>query len=395
MKKILLLQCFFLVVFSALAQNYKAFSPFYKETVKGDMLMVGNSVLNAGVNPNQPYIGSHGHNALIDLNYTNVVPATGVFNSSSANVANPNVNASCLKVKGAYLYWAAAYTRERELNQNPKFERSKFKNIKFKTPNASSYTDLVGDLVYDGYDVLSSRPNQNDSQRAYVYKKDVTSILTAEAATRGGRFDGTYTVANLMAPKGNESTGVGYAAGWTLVIVYEDLSKPSRYITLFDGFSAVNNINSLAIPISGFKTVPTGPVRAKFGFAALEGEIGISGDKLSINTDKGTYGISAPGRNLNNFFNSTITDENGVNTSRNPASTNLFGFDVGLFNLPPSIFNNNATSATLLPYTNQDAYYPFLFAFNVEVVEPHVVMEKRVYKGSQDITGNRGGVTVN
>lgn len=396
MKKILLLQCFFLVAFSALAQNYKAFSPFYKETVKGDMLMVGNSVLNAGVNPNQPYTGSHGHNALIDLNYTNVAPATGVFNSSSANVANPNVNASCLKVKGAYLYWSAAYTRERELNQtSPKFERSKFKNIKFKTPNASSYTDLVGELVYDGYDVLSSRPNQNDSQRAYVYKKDVTSILTAEAATRGGRFDGTYTVANLMAPKGNESTGVGYAAGWTLVIVYEDLSKPSRYITLFDGFSAVNNINSLAIPISGFKTVPTGPVRAKFGFAALEGEIGISGDKLSINTDKGTYGISAPGRNLNNFFNSTITDENGVNTSRNPASTNLFGFDVGLFNLPPSIFNNNATSATLLPYTNQDAYYPFLFAFNVEVVEPHVVMEKRVYKGNQDITGNRGGVTVN
>ena len=396
MKKILLLQCFFLVVFSALAQNYKTFLPFYKETVKGDMLMVGNSVLNAGVNPNQPYIGSHGHNALIDLNYTNVVPATGVFNSSSANVANPNVNASCLKVKGAYLYWSAAYTRERELNQtSPKFERSKFKNIKFKTPNASSYTDLVGELVYDGYDVLSSRPNQNDSQRAYVYKKDVTSILTAEAATRGGRFDGTYTVANLMAPKGNESTGVGYAAGWTLVIVYEDLSKPSRYITLFDGFSAVNNINSLAIPISGFKTVPTGPVRAKFGFAALEGEIGISGDKLSINTDKGTHNISAPGRNLNNFFNSTITDENGVNTSRNPASTNLFGFDVGLFNLPPSIFNNNATSATLLPYTNQDAYYPFLFAFNVEVVEPHVVMEKRVYKGSQDITGNRGGVTVN
>ena len=52
MKKILLLQCFFLVAFSALAQNYKAFSPFYKETVKGDMLMVGNSVLNAGVNPN-------------------------------------------------------------------------------------------------------------------------------------------------------------------------------------------------------------------------------------------------------------------------------------------------------------------------------------------------------
>ena len=396
MKRIILLYCFFLVVFSALAQNYKAFSPFYNETVKGDMLMVGNTVLNPNSDPNQAYTGSHGDNSQIDLKFTNIAPAAGVFNSSSANVANPNVNASCLKVKAAYLYWSAAYTQERVNNQtNPKFERSKFKNIKFKTPNASSYTDLVGDLVYDGNDVLSSRPNSDNSQRAYVYKKEVTNILKTEAATRAGRFDGTYTVANLMAPKGYEGSGVGYAAGWTLVIVYEDLSKPSRYITLFDGFSAVNQNNNPTIPISGFKTVPTGPVRAKFGFAALEGELGISGDRLSIQTSKGTQAISAPGRNVNNFFNSSITNENGANTNRNPASTNLFGFDVGLFNLPTTLFANNATSATLIPYSNQDAYYPFLFAFNVEVVEPHVVMEKRVYKGSQDITDNKGGVKVN
>jgi len=396
MKRIILLHCFFLVVFSALAQNYKAFSPFYNETVKGDMLMVGNTVLNPNSDPNQAYTGSHGDNSQIDLKFTNIAPAAGVFNSSSANVANPNVNASCLKVKAAYLYWSAAYTQERVNNQtNPKFERSKFKNIKFKTPNASSYTDLVGDLVYDGNDVLSSRPNSDNSQRAYVYKKDVTNILKTEAAARAGRFDGTYTIANLMAPKGYEGSGVGYAAGWTLVIVYEDLSKPSRYITLFDGFSAVNQNNNPTIPISGFKTVPTGPVRAKFGFAALEGELGISGDRLSIQTSKGTQAISAPGRNVNNFFNSSITNENGANTNRNPASTNLFGFDVGLFNLPTTLFANNATSATLIPYSNQDAYYPFLFAFNVEVVEPHVVMEKRVYKGSQDITDNKGGVKVN
>jgi len=384
MKKFIILQCFFLATFSVVwSQNYVNFGIRYQNTIKGDMIVVGNSILNVGDYPaNQDYKGTQGDNSQIILNYTNVVPETGIFNSSSAVVPDPNPSSNCKKVLKAYLYWAAAYTKERIDNQtNPKLERSKFKNVKFKV-GSGNYIDIEGEKVYDADNILSGSGLYN-SQRAYVYRKEVTQYLTS--------INNTYTVGNIQAPYGEETTGVGYAAGWTLVIVYEDLTKPSRNVTIFDGFSVVNRNNNPTIDISGFKTVPTGPVNAKIGFAALEGELGITGDRLDMRKKNGTFqSLSAPGRSANNFFNSTITDENGVNTSRNPASENLLGFDAGIFELEngsKAFLGNNDTSTKFNPISTQDAYYPFMFAFNVEVIAPHIVMEKRVFNAAgKDVT---------
>jgi len=270
MKKLLLLQCFFWATLSvAFGQNYIPFSVRYQGTVKGDMIVVGNTILSP--QGNQDYTGTHSDNSGIDMKYINVVPDSGVFNSSSATVLDPNPASTCKKVVRAYLYWAAAYTQERIDNQtSPRLERSKFKNVKFKVGSAA-YRDLVGELVYDGNDIVSTNGGIYDGQRAYVYRAEVTNYLN-------GTIANTYTVGNIQAPKGTESTGVGYAAGWTLVIVYEDLTREARNITVFDGFSVVNRDNNPTINISGFKTVPTGPVKAKIGFAALEGELGIKGD---------------------------------------------------------------------------------------------------------------------
>ena len=384
MKKFIILQCFFLATFSVVwSQNYVNFGIRYQNTIKGDMIVVGNSILNVGDYPaNQDYKGTQGDNSQITLNYTNVAPETGIFNSSSAVVADPNPSSNCKKVLKAYLYWAAAYTQERVDNQtNPKLEKSKFKNVKFKV-GSGNYIDLEGEKVYDADNILSGSGVYN-SQRAYVYRKEVTQYLSSIA--------NTYTVGNIQAPYGKETTGVGYAAGWTLVIVYEDLTKPSRNVTIFDGFSVVNRNNNPTIDISGFKTVPTGPVKAKIGFAALEGELGITGDRLDMRKKNGTFeSLSAPGRSESNFFNSTITNENGVNTSRNPASENLLGFDAGIFELENGskvFLGNNDTSTKFNPISTQDAYYPFMFAFNVEVIAPHIVMEKRVFNAAgKDVT---------
>ena len=384
MKKFIILQCFFLATFSVVwSQNYVNFGIRYQNTIKGDMIVVGNSILNVGDYPaNQDYKGTQGDNSQITLNYTNVVPETGIFNSSSAVVPDPNPSSNCKKVLKAYLYWAAAYTKERIDNQtNPKLEKSKFKNVKFKV-GSGNYIDIEGEKVYDADNILSGSGLYN-SQRAYVYRKEVTQYLTS--------INNTYTVGNIQAPYGKETTGVGYAAGWTLVIVYEDLTKPSRNVTIFDGFSVVNRNNNPTIDISGFKTVPTGPVKAKIGFAALEGELGITGDRLDMRKKNGTFqSLSAPGRSATNFFNSTITDENGVNTRRNPASENLLGFDAGIFELENGskvFLGNNDTSTKFNPISTQDAYYPFMFAFNVEVIAPHIVMEKRVFNAAgKDVT---------
>ncbi|MFJ1473377.1 T9SS type B sorting domain-containing protein [Capnocytophaga cynodegmi] len=390
-----------------LAQNYESFKIRHHETVKGDMLLVGNSILNVSepdypfyhADPNSPYRGSHGNNAYVNLDYIDIDRDGSTFNSSSAGIKSPNPRTSCLKVKKAYLYWAAAYTQERINRQtNPRLERAKFKNVKFKTPNRP-YVDLTGEVVYDGNHVVSSASwNEQDYQRAYVYMADVTQYLEREANDRNGAFDGNYTVANIMAPKGREETGVGYAAGWTLVVIYEDQTQPSRHITLFDGFSVFNDTNrSLDIPITGFQTIPSGNVNAKLAFAALEGERGISGDGLRIKSPSNQAGvlIDVPGRTSTsnpNFFNSQITDLNGANTNRTPASANLLGFDAGIFQVPNAgnrLIRNNSTSATIAPFTQRDAYFPFMMAFNVEVIAPVIDLEKRVFKvtSNSDVTG--------
>jgi len=380
MKKILVfLAIFFIATLAVVAQDVSFNPPFFQQTVKGDMIVVGNSILNVGNYPaNAPYTGTHGHNARIELNYIDVDGDNSTFNSSAANVKEPS-STCAKKVVKAYLYWASTYTEERINNQkSPRIEKSKFKNVKFKV-GTGNYHDLVGTVIYDGGHIVSSVWGGVDAQKAYVYRAEVTNLLSG--------IGGTYTVGNIQAPHGTENSGVGYAAGWTLVIVYEDLARESRNISLFNGFSVVGAGKSPNINISGFKTVPTGPVKAKIGFAALEGELGIEGDQLWINGKKLT---SVPARDGDNFFNSKVTDEGGANLDRDPASTNLLGFDIGIFNLPNNakdILNNNATSAIIRPYSTGDAYYPFFFAFNVEVIAPHIVMEKRVFNAAgKDVT---------
>ena len=393
MKKILLLQCFFLAAMWAAMAQEVPFKILYQGTIKGDMIVVGNTIINEGDYPANTIESTGISNARIDMNFTDV-DNESTFNSSSATVKDPNPSSTCKKVLRAYLYWAAAYTKERVDNQAAHLERSKFKNVKFKVGATGTYKEIEGIPIYDKYEIVSSvfnsgDPRYNDhGQRVYVYRADVTKLLNGIA--------NTYTVADMQAPIGKERSGVGYAAGWTLVIIYEDTKRESRNITLFDGFSVVGVNKSPDISVSGFKTVPSPlPVNAKIAFAALEGEVGIPGDQLKIVTDKtGINGavISAPDRDVDNFFNSSVTDENGINNNRNPNIRNLLGFDTGIFNLANngnSILDNDTTTATIKPYSTGDAYYPFMFGFNVEVIAPQIVMEKRVFNDKgDDITGN-------
>ena len=404
MKRIILLQCFFLAaIWAAVAQT-----PFNKRgnslTVKGDMIVVGNSILTSD---DSSYANDRKKDNSIELKYIDIDGDGNTFNSSSANVKNPNTSSTCgLKIVKAYLYWAAAYKQGDASGYSKKLDPSKFNKIKFKQ-GSGSYNTITGEKIHSDDDNNVSR-NHN----VYVCVADVTQYVTSIN-------NETFTVADVQAPYGAYQ-GNGYAAGWTLFIIYEDTTKPARNITLFDGFEVVNTDNSPEIKVSGFTTVPSPlPVNAKIAFAALEGESYLGGDEIKIKTNK-TNGnqikITAPGREddsvqhcyyvytwyggrrlecgeaiKSNFFNSTITNENGVNVNRNPAYTNLYGFDAGIFDLQNngnSIIGNDTTEASFYPSTTQDVFYPFMFAFNVEVITPQIVMEKRVYdSNNNDITG--------
>ena len=357
MKQIILLQCFFLAaIWVATAQTQTTFNERYKATVKGDMIVVGNTVI--GTTKTGDYNGGGDNNGTVQV-YVDIDDDPTTFNSSSAEVKDPNPSGVCPRiVKKAYLYWAG--NAETTIVNNSE-------KVKFKIDNGSYY-DILGTAIL----------RQNN---LYIYRADVTDKLTKVA--------GTYTVANVQIANGRLNS----AAGWVLFIVYEDTSKPARNISLFDGSTVVTEKKHPTVKVSGFKTVPAPlPVNAKLAFAALEGDASGGGDRMRITTNKIiNETLSPPGRPANNFFNSTLTDENGINYNRKPKSKNLLGFDAGIFKLENAnnrILDNDTNEANFFFTSNGDWYYPFIFAFSVEVIEPTVLMSKRVFNAAnQDVTG--------
>lgn len=369
MKRIILLQCFFLAaIWVATAQTQTTFNERYKATVKGDMIVVGNTVIGTtktGDNNNRNLNNNDVKQVYIDIDND-----SNTFNSSSAEVKDPNPTSACpRKVKKAYLYWASFPLSERNDWLTTKVDKSKVNKVKLKIDNGA-YQEIIGDEVYDNKSTI------------FIYRADITDKLNKVA--------GTYTVADLQAGQGR---GWGLTAGWTLFIVYEDTSKPARNITLFDGYTEVDAGHPRTVKVSGFKTVPAPlPVNAKIAFAAVEGDATGTGDQLKITTNKiSNEVLYAPDRPYNNFFNSTITDENGINYNRKPKSNNMLGFDIGVFKLENAnkrILGNDTTEASLHLTSAGDYYVPFMFAFNVEVIEPIVLMSKRVFNSAnQDVTG--------
>ena len=369
MKRIILLQCFFLAaIWVATAQTQTTFNERYKATVKGDMIVVGNTVIGTtktGDNNNRNLNNNDVKQVYIDIDND-----SNTFNSSSAEVKDPNPTSACpRKVKKAYLYWASFPLSERNDWLTTKVDKSKVNKVKFKIDNGA-YQEIIGDEVYSNKSTI------------FIYRADITDKLNKVA--------GTYTVADLQAGQGR---GWGLTAGWTLFIVYEDTSKPARNITLFDGYTEVDAGHPRTVKVSGFKTVPAPlPVNAKIAFAAVEGDATGTGDQLKITTNKiSNEVLYAPDRPYNNFFNSTITDENGINYNRKPKSNNMLGFDIGVFKLENAnkrILGNDTTEASLHLTSAGDYYVPFMFAFNVEVIEPTVLMSKRVFNSAnQDVTG--------
>ncbi|NRB60967.1 MAG: T9SS type B sorting domain-containing protein [Winogradskyella sp.] len=356
----------------AYAQNYVPFTPRFNEDLKGDIVLIGNNILGPN---NNPFNNNNVYNHNVNMQYIDIDSDPTTFSSSSADLEIPNPN--CYRIIYAGLYWGAV---------NPGSEP--ITNVKLKGP-VGDYNDITGTLIFDAN---GSSVDGGDSF-SYACFADVTDIVTAYGS---GTDLGTYTVANVSSGVGQTSTfspynGTGQSAGWSLFIVYEDPTLPGKSITSFDGFSAISvpggNPN-LDIPVDGFRTVPApAPVRANFAFATLEGDKPILGDRLRLNG----VSLSTVDRPVTNFFNSSVTqlDATPVN-NRVPNSTNTLGFDTGTIAIPNpgnSVIANDATSGTIRLETSGDTYFPYFFAFAVEIIEPNIVLTKIV----EDESGNNIG----
>ena len=368
-----MLLCFGLQLHS---QNYEPFAPRFNEDLKGDIVLIGNNILgpdNNAFNDNSIY----NHN--VDMRYIDIDGDASTFSSSSADLDIPNPN--CYRIKYAGLYWGAV---------NPGTES--ITDVKFQGPSGG-YNDIQGTIIYDA----NGTTVDGGDSFSYACFADVTDIVTSFGS---GADLGTYTVANVSSQEGETSNftpynGTGQSAGWSLFIVYEDPTLPGKSITSFDGFSAISVAGgnpNLDIPVDGFRTVPApAPVRANFAFATLEGDSPILGDRLRLNG----VSLSTADRPASNFFNSSVTQLSALPVNnRVPNSTNTLGFDTGVIAIPNpgnSVIANDATSGTIRLETSGDTYFPYFFAFAVEIIEPNIVLTKIV----EDDAGNDiGGQTV-
>jgi large repetitive protein len=358
------------------AQNLVPFSPRYDQAIKGDILLIGNS--NVGLHVSNPYNGNSTNDGVNAAVYVDIDGDSSTFNSSSADLDVPSDD-SCYVIVYAGLYWSAVVDGDEPIS-----------DIKFKVPGGA-YEDITGTEIY-----YQNATNNNQSN-TYAYYHDVTDMLTALPDP-----EGTYSVANISTLVGPKPNSEGLSAGWSLFVVYEDPLLPSKYITSFDGFTKITSSINETFPVSGFNTIPTGPVRAKFAFSTIEGDRGYSGDYLRLNgsTISVTNNAGTTIRPGNNFFNSSVSDINPVTntselfTNRTPNSSNTLGFDAGIINIPNpgnSLIANNATSANISLGSNLDIYYYYFSAFAIEIIAPNIVLTKIV---EDDLGNDIGGELV-
>jgi choice-of-anchor A domain-containing protein/uncharacterized repeat protein (TIGR01451 family) len=317
---------FFIVLFniSVYSQVTVPFSVRYAANEKGDIQIVGNTLMTC------PAGGCSGNNNDYAMRYVDIDGDASTNNSSSADFTLP----ASSSVLWAGLYWNGVSTA------------SARNTCLIKVPGASSYTSLTG-ITYDN---------------SYGYQgfKDVTSLVSSAGS-------GTYTVANVLS-----TTGSNEWAGWALVIVYRDPSKPQRNLTVFDGLALVSTTDpNVNITISGFSTPLYGPVNVALGVVAYDGDQSFTGDAFRFNGTTLTNSLNP----ADNFFNSSITRFGTAITAKNPNYSNQLGLDIDVVDATGTLANG-ATSAVINLTTGGESYNPGVVTTCIDLYAPDLDIAK-------------------
>ncbi|MFF5226281.1 beta strand repeat-containing protein [Dactylosporangium sp. NPDC000521] len=342
---------------SAAADIVDAFRPVYSVNDSGSIVLRGNANLTCDdTSPtctaarNGGGTGGQLNNNGYKMRHVDVDDEPTV-NSSTADLPVPD-GATVLY---AGLFWGGDTAPG---TGTPAPDESRRNTVKFKVPGGA-YRTITANRLTDVTTFPGHRPYQGYA--------DVSSLV----AGAGG---GTYAVADIQA-----ATGVNdrYAA-WSLAVVLHDPAQPVRNLVVYDGFGSVRGITpadaTVSIPVTGFQTPPTGAVTTSLGAVAYEGDAGSGGDSVRLD---GTPLTDA--RNpATNFFNSTVSDHGAAVTARNPADTNLLGFDIDQVDAS-GVLANGANSATITLQTTAvtgETFYPGVITFATDLYAPRLTAVK-------------------
>ncbi|HEY1403783.1 MAG TPA: hypothetical protein VGB05_06635, partial [Pyrinomonadaceae bacterium] len=243
---------------------------------RGNIALVGNSLMSCRArNSNNCAVtrsgGVTGSNSDYPAEFIDSDGNNTTLNSSSATLTLPS---------GSTVLWAGLYWGARSTN----ITRDQ---IKFRPANSGFYSTLIAAQ-------LDSTTATSNAYQGFV---DVTAQVQSARS-------GTYWAADIEAETGQDTTG--FYAGWSLIVVYQDVNQPLRNLTVFDGFASVSNGNNVTTTANGLLTPTTGVYNAYAGMVTYEGDQGINGDSFQItntSTNVSTT-ISDTPNPPNNFFNS-------------------------------------------------------------------------------------------
>jgi uncharacterized repeat protein (TIGR01451 family) len=352
---------------TAHSQLITAFSPVKTVTQKGDITFAANSITQCtgtGVTCTNgraeiPPAGTTNNQTTgITIGYIDNDGSTGIaaqtFSSSSATLDMGGI-AGC-GVIYAYLVWGGFVT-------TGSTNYAKRDSVYFLAPGGTAYNKMKADTKVD---------NTSPYNATYHCYKDVTALVKAAGP-------GSYTIGNVVAATG----GTNQFAGWTLIVIYSDVSKPLKNLSIFRGLAGVSGTNSVQFGISGFFTPPSpAPVNVKLGIVAYDGDravpntysSGLAGDSLKFN------GVAVSnGKNpQTDIFNSTITVDN-AEIVRTPAYTNTLGYDadiITLANATYSYLGNSASGATIRISSGGETILTDIVTTAIDVFEPEMRFDK-------------------
>ncbi|MGP1580087.1 MAG: DUF3344 domain-containing protein [Wolinella sp.] len=321
----------------------RTFRKFFHETIRGNLLLIGNTVLGER------------RGALVQC------PAPGVrngeidaklFEKSSATLSLPTGST----IRKAFLYWQGTTADLADANK-----------IRLYSPNsATPHTITAQSEKFNYYDIAQ------DSHARYAYQgvADVTQYVTGA---------GIYTIKDLKTMEGkdkpltDDSGDSGYHGGWALAVVYESPGEAVRQIMLYDGFKEINpsktkSTASEQIVVDGFKVPNELPLDSHLYLFVGGADAQIGKNELLLN-DRALGNLRTD--STSHLFNAHISPN-----ERAPQCINNLGTDIHRYNIGRSganLLQGTTAKFTLTSdYLNSqkmgDVFYPGFLGLTVNSI---------------------------
>ena len=372
--------------------NPKPFNSVFSANTTGNVLIFGNSSLCADNNNDgiceDP--GTARNNNISMIN--NDVDGDGAttINSSAALLAMP----ADAQVLYAGLTWQGYLVNA---NQTRKDSAA---TIKFKRDGNSYSTTTV------------NTTNMNwvyfDSSRFY-YQGYVD--LTAYLQTNGA---GKYWVGDIITDTGSGLAGGGFG-GWAITVIYKSGSEVFRNLSVYSGYEGIagggditaafdyananscDNTNTgvgnnVSTTITGFLTPKQTPISSRLTVFAGEGDLGATGDSISVTKKDGTPVLLSNAANpVNDVMNASITRDGLHVTTGDPwYSNNSNGIDIDQYDTS-LIMDTEQTSTVITLQTSGDGYFPSVYAFAAQLFEPKMCYDYAYSQNKRYFTEENNG----